>query len=329
MNLPTSRADLARDLYRMMLRIRRFEEVAARLFAEGKLPGFIHLSVGQEAVAAGACAALQPDDVIAANHRSHGHCLAKGADPRRMMAELFGRREGYCHGVGGSMHIADLERGILGANGIVGASILIATGAAFAFQVRRERRVAVAFFGDGAANEGAFHEALNLAALWRLPVIYICENNGYGEMTPETVHRAGPGIAARGAAYGIAGQVVDGVDAAAVYEASRQAAAACREGRGPVLLEARTNRWHGHFEGDRQAYRPAGELETIRQQDPIVRMALWLEAEGSADGAWLETVRADVDAEMDDAVAFGVRGTPPEFDAMLAQVYYGTGAGIR
>ncbi len=263
MSSPGDAAGLARDLYRTMLRIRRFEETASRLFAEGKLPGFIHLSIGQEAVAAGACAALHPDDVIAANHRSHGHCLAKGANPCRMMAELFGRREGYCQGVGGSMHIADLDQGILGANGIVGASIVIATGAAFGFQVRREKRVAAAFFGDGAANEGAFHEALNLAALWRLPAVYICENNGYGEMTPEAVHRAGPGIAARAAAYGIVGKVVDGTDALGVYQAVSEAVSSCRDGRGPVLLEARTNRWHGHFEGDRQAYRPAGELEAI------------------------------------------------------------------
>ncbi len=169
-------AELARSLYRTQVRIRRFEEEVARLFAEGRLPGFVHLSIGQEAVAAGACAALHDDDAIASNHRGHGHCLAKGGSPRRMMAELFGSRDGCCAGVGGSMHIADLERGILGANGIVGAGILIATGAGLSFQVEGSGRVALAFFGDGAINQGAFHEGLNLAALWRLPVVYLCEN---------------------------------------------------------------------------------------------------------------------------------------------------------
>ena len=317
------RESLARDLYRTMLRIRRFEEAASRLFVEGKLPGFIHLSLGQEAVAAGACAALHPDDVIAANHRSHGHCLAKGADPRRMMAELFGRRDGYSRGVGGSMHIADLDQGILGANGIVGAGIAIATGAAFAFQVRHEKRVSVAFFGDGAANEGVFHEALNVAALWRLPVVYICENNGYGEMTPEAVHRAGPGIAARGAAYGIKSRIVDGIDALNVYDAVQEAVTSCRGGQGPALLEIRTNRWHGHFEGDRQAYRPTGELEAIKRQDPITVLARRLQDAGWADAAWLDRMRAEVDAEIVSAVAHGAGGTTLDFDGMLAQVYRG------
>jgi TPP-dependent pyruvate/acetoin dehydrogenase alpha subunit len=312
---------VARALYRTMLRIRRFEETASRLFADGRLPGFLHLSIGQEAVAAGVCAGLDDGDVIAANHRSHGHCLAKGADPNRMMAELFGREEGYCRGVGGSMHIADLDRGILGANGIVGASLLIATGAAFAFQVRREARVAVAFFGDGAANEGAFHEGLNLAALWRLPVLYVCENNGYGEMTPESVHRAGPGIAARGAGYGVTGHVVDGGDALAVYAAVRATVARCRAGAGPALLEARTHRWHGHFEGDRQPYRPPSELEAIRQHDPISRLADRMRREGWADAVWLDAAAEAAGAEMAAAVEFGARGTAPRMDGMVAQVY--------
>jgi pyruvate dehydrogenase E1 component alpha subunit len=318
------RGELARDLYRTMLRIRRFEETASKLFAEGRLPGFIHLSLGQEGVAAGACAALRPEDVIAANHRSHGHCLAKGADPSRMMAELFGREEGYCRGVGGSMHIADLDRGILGANGIVGASLLIATGAAYAFQVRREPRVAVAFFGDGASNEGAFHEGLNLASLWRLPVVYICENNGYGEMTPESVHHAGPGIAARGASYGMVSEVVDGGDALAVHDVVAGVVAAARDGLGPALIEARTHRWHGHFEGDRQPYRPPAELDAIRRDDPLARLGERLAQERWADASWLDAARAEAEAEIAAAAAFGAQGTPPDFDAMLGQVYHGS-----
>lgn len=319
--MPSDRALLARSLYRTMLRIRIFEEAVAHLFTAGKLPGFVHLSLGQEAVAAGTCAALRRDDVIATNHRGHGHCLAKGADPRRMMAELFGNRSGYSRGVGGSMHIADLEQGVLGANGIVGASILIASGAAFAFQVRHTDRVAMAFFGEGAANEGAFHEGLNLAALWRLPVIFLCENNGYAEMTPESVHHVGAGIADRGAAYGINGRTVDGTDALAVYDETCDAVQRCRQGEGPVLLEAHTHRWRGHFEGDAQKYRSSDELEQVRQWDPILKLSQHLLDQGWAESAWLETVRAEIDHEIDSATSYGTAGRPIGFEEMLSQVY--------
>lgn len=314
------RAGLARQLYRTQLRIRRFEETVSKLFAAGRLPGFVHLSLGQEAVAAGACAALHPEDVIASTHRGHGHCLAKGGDPRRMLAELFGRRDGYCAGLGGSMHIADLDLGILGANGIVGAGILIATGAAYSFQVQHVGRVAVAFFGDGAINEGSFHEGLNLAALWRLPAVYVCEHNGFAELTPESLHAAGPGLAARGAAYGIETEEVDGTDALAVHDAVAAAAARCRAGAGPALLLARTNRWHGHFEGDPQRYRAREELEAARAQDPVALLGRRLADEGWADTAWLEGVAADVDREIEDAVAFAEASPALELDGMLAAV---------
>ena len=317
--------ELARALYVAMLRIRRFEERVARLFADGRLPGFVHLSIGQEAVAAGACAALRPDDVIASTHRGHGHCLAKGGEPRRMMAELFGSRDGYCGGIAGSMHIADLERGILGANGIVGAGILIATGAGFSIQVQGLDRVALAFFGDGAINEGAFHEGLNLAALWRLPVVYVCENNGYAELTPTSVHSAGPGLPARGAAYGIPTEQVDGTDALAVHAAVGTAAARCRAGEGPALVEARTNRWHGHFEGDQQRYRSREELEAIRRQDPLLRLRGRMEASGWARAEWFERVESDVVAEIEEAVQFAAAGRPLEFAEMLSLVH-GEGA---
>lgn len=319
-------AALARRLYGTEVRIRRFEETVAQLFAQGRLPGFVHLSIGQEAVAAGACAALREDDVMATNHRGHGHCIAKGADPKRMMAELFGRREGYSGGVGGSMHIADLDRGILGANGIVGASILIATGAGLSCQVRRQGQVALAFFGDGAINEGAFHEGLNVAALWRLPVVYVCENNGYAEMTPAAVHSAGAGASARGAAYGVQTRVVDGTDALAVHDAVLEAATSARGGEGPCLVEARTNRWHGHFEGDQQGYRPPEELEAIRREDPIEILRRRLRDEGWADDAWMERVRREADEEMDGAMEYGAAGKPLAFAEMLSLVYPGGGS---
>ncbi len=315
-----ARAELARGLYVMQLRIRRFEEEVASLFAAGRLPGFVHLSIGQEAVAAGACAALRQDDAIASNHRGHGHCLAKGGDPRRMMAELFGSRDGYCRGVAGSMHIADLALGILGANGIVGAGILIATGAGLSFLNQDGDRVALAFFGDGAINEGAFHEGLNLAALWRLPVVYLCENNGYAELTPASVHTAGPGLAARAAAYGMAFHSVDGTDALAVHDAVHAAVECCRRGDGPVLVEARTNRWHGHFEGDQQAYRTSEELARIRQEDPVARLRGQLEKEGWADGAWFGSVEKGVEREITESVEFAQSGTSLEMAEMLALV---------
>jgi acetoin:2,6-dichlorophenolindophenol oxidoreductase subunit alpha len=318
-------AELARSLYRTQVRIRRFEEEVARLFAEGRLPGFVHLSIGQEAVAAGACAALRDEDAIASNHRGHGHCLAKGGSPRRMMAELFGSRDGCCAGVGGSMHIADLERGILGANGIVGAGILIATGAGLSFQVEGSGRVALAFFGDGAINQGAFHEGLNLAALWRLPVVYLCENNGYAELTPSRVHTAGPGLAARAAAYAVGFQTVDGSDALAVHAAVAEAAEGCRAGSGPRLIEARTQRWHGHFEGDQQRYRSPDELTAIREQDPVARLGARLQAEGWADAAWRDAVATEAAEEMRAAVEFGAAGEPLSGAEMLALVGAATG----
>ncbi|HZU18765.1 MAG TPA: thiamine pyrophosphate-dependent dehydrogenase E1 component subunit alpha [Candidatus Dormibacteraeota bacterium] len=311
------RGDLARNLYVVQLRIRRFEETVARLFAQGRLPGFVHLSIGQEAVAAGACAALREDDVITSTHRGHGHCIAKGGDLGRMMAELFGYRDGYCAGLGGSMHIADLERGVLGANGIVGAGIPIAAGAAYAFQVRGLDRVALAFFGDGAANEGAFHEGLNLAALWRLPVVYVCEDNGYAELTATAVHTAGPGVAARAAAYGMPAAEVDGTDALAVHDVVARAVERCRSGEGPTLVVARAPRWHGHFEGDPQRYRSRAELEQVRREDPVALLSRRLLAERWADPTWLEAMAIEIEAEVTAAVAFAEGSAPLDPEAML------------
>jgi acetoin:2,6-dichlorophenolindophenol oxidoreductase subunit alpha len=312
---------IARDLFVCQARIRAFEEKVAELFAAGSLPGFVHLSIGQEAVAAGACLALGQNDIIVSNHRGHGHCLAKGGDPYRMMSELYGFRDGYGRGVGGSMHIADLDKGIYGANGIVGAGTLIATGAAFAFQVQGSDALALAFFGEGAANGGPFLESLNLASLWRLPIIFLCENNGYAEMSPQSVHMAGPGIIDRARAFGVGSAIADGTDALAVFEAVREAATEVRSGRGPRLIEARTNRWHGHFEGDPQKYRPAEELADARSKDPIELLKRRILDKGWADEAWLTNVKTASASEMAAAAKHAALGQPITRQEMLDQVY--------
>jgi pyruvate dehydrogenase E1 component alpha subunit len=312
-----SRAKLARHLYASQLKIRRFEEKVATLFGSGRLPGFVHLSIGQEAVAAGACAALRTDDAMVSNHRGHGHCLAKGGDLRRMMAELFGKAEGYCKGVAGSMHIADLDLGILGANGIVGAGILIATGAALSLRNEGGDRVALAFFGDGAINEGAFHEGLNIASLWSLPVVYLCENNGYAELTPTSVHASGPGLEARASGYAIRFRAVDGTDALAVYDVVRDAVEYCRRRQGPVLVEARTDRWKGHYEGDPQAYRSREELAAMYERDPVSHLRDRILAANWGDETWLASLEESIKAEIDESVASAESGRPLSMEEML------------
>jgi TPP-dependent pyruvate/acetoin dehydrogenase alpha subunit len=304
----------------MQLKIRRFEEKVATLFAAGKLPGFVHLSIGQEAVAAGACAALRKDDAMVSNHRGHGHCLAKGGDLRRMMAELFGTSDGYCKGVAGSMHIADLDLGILGANGIVGAGILIASGAGLSLRNQGGDRIALAFFGDGAINEGAFHEGLNIASLWRLPVVYLCENNGYAELTPTSVHASGPGLGARAAAYGIDFRSVDGTDALAVYDVVHDAVERCRRREGPILVEARTNRWKGHYEGDQQAYRSPEEFTAMHLQDPVANLHDRLLSANWADDVWFGALEKTVQRQIDESVSFAESGRSLEMVEMLAMV---------
>lgn len=299
--------DTALDLYRTMRTIRQFETTAGELFAAGKLPGFIHLSIGQEAVAAGVCAALDDADYITTTHRGHGHCIAKGGRVTEMMGELFGREGGYALGRSGSMHIADNAIGILGANAIVGGGIPMAVGGALAAQLRGEGQLSVAFFGDGAVAEGVFHECLNLAALWNLPIVFVCEHNGYAEMTPVNVHLANPDVTALAAAYGIPAVQVDGNDVAAVLSASRSAARRARNGEGPSFIEARTNRWRGHFEGDPQKYRSRDELNSMMQHDPLQlwqeeltsRYAVAPEALGRVDAE----IRADVLNSASDAEA--------------------------
>ena len=262
-----------RDMLQMMVRIRIFETRTIELFLDGKIRGTAHSSVGQEAIAAGACAALQADDFILTHHRGHGHTIAKGADIRRMMAELMGKAEGYCFGLGGSMHIADFERQILGANGIVGAGMGLGTGAALAEKIKQTGNIGIAFFGDGAASEGIFHEAMNLAAIWQLPLIFFCENNQYGLTTATSDVIAGGGIARRADAYDVPGQRIDGNDAIAVFETVRRAALRARSGEGPTLIEAMTYRWGDHsMRANLPSYRSKEEEETWRLQDPIARL---------------------------------------------------------
>ena len=269
-------------LYRTMVTIRFFEQTVEKHFLAGEIPGFVHLYIGEEAIATGVCANLTPDDYIASTHRGHGHSIAKGADVSRMMAEIFGKKTGYCKGKGGSMHIADFSVGMLGANGVVGGSFAIATGAALATKMLEQKRVAVAFFGDGASNRGTFHESANLASIWKLPVIFLCENNQYASTTPYRSSTSVEDIADRARGYGMPGVVVDGNDVFAVYEAAKAAVERARGGGGPSLVEAKTYRIKGHFVGDPELYRSKEEVQEIfAKTDPISQFERQVSSEGS------------------------------------------------
>jgi pyruvate dehydrogenase E1 component alpha subunit len=282
-------------LYRTMLTIREAELALARLFADGEVPGFIHLSVGQEGVASGICAALGPEDSVASNHRGHGHAIASGIALDAFFAEVMGKASGICRGRGGSMHVADLARGMLGANGIVAAGVPIALGAALARRTKGSEGVAVAFFGDGALAEGVLHETMNCAALWRLPLLLVCENNGWAEFS-RTDTQVAAQLSALAAAFGIPHIEVDGNDVFAVAEAAGKAVAGRRQGEGPALLEARTKRWRGHFEGDPQRYRDPGEATDAAEHDPIARARARLLAEDVGEAALREAETAARDA---------------------------------
>jgi 2-oxoisovalerate dehydrogenase E1 component len=301
-------ADLL-EMYRRMLVIRGFEERVAFLYRDGEVPGFVHLSIGQEAAAVGACWPLRPVDVITSTHRGHGHCLAKGLDPLGMFAELMGRDAGTNRGRGGSMHIADPTIGIFGANGIVGAGLPIAAGAATASQLRRDGSVAVAFFGDGAVAQGTFHEAVNLAAVWRLPVIFFCENNGYAEFSPASAQHAAS-LEARAGGYGVDYVAVDGNDVVATAAATAAAVDAARAGNGPVVVEAVTYRWHGHYEGDPERYRSPDELREWEARDPLLVHARRLGSAGITDDV-LQAMRSSVGRDLDDAVEAARQLTTP------------------
>jgi pyruvate dehydrogenase E1 component alpha subunit len=310
------------EAYRRLVRIRVFEETAAQLYRAGELPGFLHLSVGQEAVAVGVCLHLDGADVIASTHRGHGDVIAKGARLDRMMAELYARETGYCRGKGGSMHIADLDLGILGANGIVGGGLPIVAGAGLAFSMRGEPRVAVAFFGDGASNTGSFHEALNLAAVWQLPCVFVCENNGYAESTPRRVHQRVDDVAVRASAFAMPGVTIDGMDLFAVHAAAGEAIARAREGGGPTLLEARTYRYSGHHLGDPgTAYRTREEVEAHRARDPLRLFRDRAVRDGLVDPDALDAVEGAVAAEIEEAVRFAKASPAPRVESALEDIY--------
>jgi acetoin:2,6-dichlorophenolindophenol oxidoreductase subunit alpha len=317
----TPGADALVAMYAGMVRVRLFEERVRELFAAGRIPGFLHTSVGQEAIAVGAAAALRPDDYVLSTHRGHGHLVAKGGSLRGLMAELYGKANGICHGKGGTMHIADVSVGYLGANGVLAAGCVLAPGVGLSIKQRRSGQVVLTFFGDGAANRGPFHEGMNLAAIWRLPVIFLCENNRWASTTATALSAAGGSIAARAAGYGVPGETLDGNDVLAVHDAVARAAARARAGEGPSLLEARTIRWVGHFEGDPQAYRPRAEAAEGRHADPITRLARVLEARGLLDAAEAERVRAQVGAEIDDAVGHAEASPLPEPTAALTDLF--------
>ncbi|MEO5832308.1 MAG: thiamine pyrophosphate-dependent dehydrogenase E1 component subunit alpha [Nakamurella sp.] len=317
------------ELLRQMIRIRRFEEKVAQLFKRGQLPGFVHLYLGEEAVAVGVCSALRPDDRITSTHRGHGHLLAKGATVDRMMAELFGRVDGYCRGKGGSMHIVSFALGIMGTNGIVGGGIPIGTGSAWGDQHLGRDTVTVVFFGDGAANQGVFFESMNLAAIWKLPVIFVCENNGYTEWTPTEKLTAGR-IVDRGSPMGIPGDLVDGNDVVAVREATDKAVARARAGEGPTLIEARTYRWHGHNEGEEAfagAYRPQQEQDEWRGRDPIAAYGGALVQAGViSQQEWDEIDRTET-AAVEASVVFAEQSPLPDPEEALDHLFATTSTG--
>ena len=315
-------ADTLKAIYTRMWRIRLFEEQAEYQSSQGKVMGALHTYIGEEAVAVPVCAHLQDTDYITSTHRGHGHCIAKGADIKRMMAELFGRATGYCKGKGGSMHIADFTVGMLGANGIVAGGFGIATGAGWAAQLRNSGQVAVCFFGDGAANRGPFHENINIGAVWKLPVVYVCENNQYAQWTPQKDVTLVTDIANMAPAYGIPGVQVDGMDALAVYEAAGEAIARARRGEGPTLLECKTYRFRGHNMGDPQMYRSREEIaDWVDKRDPIKRLATHMQEAGILTDAEDQEIQQRVAADIQEAVRFAESSPYPTPDELHKDIY--------
>lgn len=310
-----------RSLFETMCMIRSFESKSVELTAKGKLPGFLHLYIGEEAIAAGVCSNLTKTDYITSTHRGHGHLIAKGGDVNRMMAELYGKSDGYCGGKGGSMHICDLDCGIVGANGIVGGSLPIAAGVGFSIKYRNSGQVAVCFFGDGASNQGAFHESLNMASIWNLPVVYVCENNQYGISLHHSKHQNVHDIADRAKGYNITGMTCDGNDAMDVKETSAKAIALARQGAGPVLLECKTYRIRGHAEGDSCNYRPEGELEAWLAKDPIKHFQNAALEKGWLEEKEMEEIQRTCDSKIEAAVRFALDSPYPGPEALFENVY--------
>ena len=308
--------------YRVMRTIREFEERLHREFATGEIPGFVHLYAGEEAIAAGVCAHLRPDDYIASTHRGHGHAIAKGCDVKGMMAEIYGKKTGICHGKGGSMHIADLETGMLGANGIVGGGPPLVCGVGLSAKVRGTDQVGVSFTGDGGSNQGTFLESLNLASVWDAPCVFVVENNGYAEATSSRYHQKGVDVAKRADGFGMPGVVVDGHDFFAVHEAAGEAIARARAGGGPTLLECKVNRYFGHFEGDQQTYRGPNEVEEIRAgRDCLTQFRARVTAANMVEESDLAAIDDEVSALIDAAVDEAKAGPDPTEADLLTDVY--------
>lgn len=309
------------EMYEKMLRIRKFEDNAIKLFNQGLVRGPMHVYTGEEAVAVGACSNLNDADYITSTHRGHGHCIAKGGKVDKMAAELLGRGTGYCKGKGGSMHIADPEIGILGANGIVAGGMGIAAGAGLSAKMRGTDQVAICFFGDGATNEGAFHEALNIAAIWDLPVVFVCENNLYGLTGPAEEMLSVKDVAARATSYDIPGVVVDGNDVLDVYEAVGEAVKRARKGGGPSLIEAKTYRLKGHFVGDPCVYRDDEEVEMWRKKEPIKRFKEHLIKNEGIDEKVITKIDKEIEKELKAAVKFAKESPEPEIKVVFEDVF--------
>jgi len=321
MILRKEKASEVLDLFRRMWLIRAFEEKASVLYAERQIAGLLHLSIGQEAIAVGACSLLHQDDYVFGGHRSHGHAIATGADINKLMAELAGRATGYCGGNGGSMHIVAKETGFITASGIVGGTIPLALGAAFAAKERKKGQLAVVFFGDGAGQAGAFHESLNIASLWQLPVIFVCENNGYAEFTPLSAHTKIERLAQHAKTYAIVASTVDGNDLFAVHEAMARAIKNCRNDKGPAFVECLTHRLRGHYEGDPAKYRELSQLAGWKKQDPIARVERTLRKKKLATSQELKAVEAQARALVEKAADFALSSPWPSPEAVDHAVY--------
>jgi TPP-dependent pyruvate/acetoin dehydrogenase alpha subunit len=310
------------ELYTQMLTIRRFEERLVKEFRDGKIAGFVHSYIGEEAIAVGVCAHLKNEDRIVSHHRGHGHCIAKGADINRMMAEIYGKKTGYCKGKGGSMHIADFKIGMLGADGIVGAGLPIATGAAMAAQLEKTQKVAAVFFGDGACQEGEFHESLNMASIWKLPLIFVCENNLYGVNTHQEYALGAKEITRMPEAFHIPNRVVDGNDVIAVYQAAQEAVAEVRKGTGPYFLEFKTYRWHKHFLSDYLLdLRPVEEIEAWKKKCPILAFEARLLKNGILTQSALNTINDKIMSQIEGAVRYALESPYPQPEDALEDVY--------
>lgn len=319
MKVPTNE-DMKR-MYETLVRIRKFESRAVDLFAEGQIPGFLHSYLGEEAVATGVCANLEKTDFITSTHRGHGHIIAKGGDTKFMMAELFGRTTGYCKGKGGSMHIADRDLGILGANGIVGAGQDIAVGAGLSIAYRKTDQVTACFFGDGSTNQGTFNEALNMASIWKLPIVFVCENNQFGISMSQSRHQAIKDIADRAVSYGFPGIAVDGNDVMAVYEVAREAVGRARKGQGPTLIECKTWRWRGHFEGDPSVYKDPTDQEAWIEKEPVKRYRTFLAENKVMTAEEMDAVDKRIDEEIDAAVKYAQESPLPQPEDVVKDVY--------